>query len=136
MIQFRRFVSMLLCCDLHFYDWLFFVFMQISGEAQELFSVRHGPVRTARILPAPQCGECSPEEKLSFRSFLFCWSWTKDSKNDNWSLFFSKCPSPSPCLDKLLVLSVEMEIGNLNQFNMAIHFYCGFDLSPPPLISM
>uniref|UniRef100_A0A5F9CD56 BCAS3 microtubule associated cell migration factor n=1 Tax=Oryctolagus cuniculus TaxID=9986 RepID=A0A5F9CD56_RABIT len=28
----------------------------ISGEAQELFSVRHGPVRAARILPAPQCG--------------------------------------------------------------------------------
>ncbi|XP_074079646.1 BCAS3 microtubule associated cell migration factor isoform X2 [Macrotis lagotis] len=26
----------------------------ISGEAQELFSVRHGPVRAARILPAPQ----------------------------------------------------------------------------------
>ncbi|XP_043859166.1 BCAS3 microtubule associated cell migration factor [Dromiciops gliroides] len=29
------------------------IFM-ISGEAQELFSVRHGPVRAARILPAPQ----------------------------------------------------------------------------------
>lgn len=28
--------------------------LQISGEAQELFSVRHGPVRAARILPAPQ----------------------------------------------------------------------------------
>ena len=28
----------------------------ISGEAQELFSVRHGPVRAARILPAPQLG--------------------------------------------------------------------------------
>uniref|UniRef100_A0A6I8N2B8 BCAS3 microtubule associated cell migration factor n=1 Tax=Ornithorhynchus anatinus TaxID=9258 RepID=A0A6I8N2B8_ORNAN len=28
----------------------------ISGEAQELFSVRHGPVRAARILPAPQIG--------------------------------------------------------------------------------
>ncbi|RMC10627.1 hypothetical protein DUI87_12338 [Hirundo rustica rustica] len=26
----------------------------ISGEAQELFSVRHGPVRAARVLPAPQ----------------------------------------------------------------------------------
>ncbi|KAJ7398156.1 Breast carcinoma-amplified sequence 3 [Pitangus sulphuratus] len=26
----------------------------ISGEAQELFSIRHGPVRAARILPAPQ----------------------------------------------------------------------------------
>ncbi|XP_009959731.1 PREDICTED: breast carcinoma-amplified sequence 3-like, partial [Leptosomus discolor] len=29
-------------------------FNGISGEAQELFSVRHGPVRAARILPAPQ----------------------------------------------------------------------------------
>ncbi|TWW77790.1 Breast carcinoma-amplified sequence 3, partial [Takifugu flavidus] len=26
---------------------------QLAGEAQELFSVRHGPVRAARILPAP-----------------------------------------------------------------------------------
>ncbi|XP_023612510.1 breast carcinoma-amplified sequence 3 [Myotis lucifugus] len=28
----------------------------ISGEAQELFSVRNGPIRAARILPAPQFG--------------------------------------------------------------------------------
>uniref|UniRef100_A0A8C5LQN9 BCAS3 microtubule associated cell migration factor n=1 Tax=Leptobrachium leishanense TaxID=445787 RepID=A0A8C5LQN9_9ANUR len=28
----------------------------VSGEAQELFSVRHGPVRCARILPSPQIG--------------------------------------------------------------------------------
>uniref|UniRef100_A0A4W6CBJ0 BCAS3 microtubule associated cell migration factor n=1 Tax=Lates calcarifer TaxID=8187 RepID=A0A4W6CBJ0_LATCA len=28
-------------------------FFQLAGEAQELFSVRHGPVRAARILPAP-----------------------------------------------------------------------------------
>ncbi|XP_069827881.1 BCAS3 microtubule associated cell migration factor isoform X1 [Dendropsophus ebraccatus] len=26
----------------------------VSGEAQEMFSVRHGPVRSARILPSPQ----------------------------------------------------------------------------------
>lgn len=32
--------------------------LQISGEAQELFSVRHGPVRAARILPAPQISKC------------------------------------------------------------------------------
>uniref|UniRef100_A0A2K5JC09 BCAS3 microtubule associated cell migration factor n=2 Tax=Colobinae TaxID=9569 RepID=A0A2K5JC09_COLAP len=30
--------------------------LNISGEAQELFSVRHGPIRAARILPAPQFG--------------------------------------------------------------------------------
>ncbi|XP_043574030.1 breast carcinoma-amplified sequence 3 isoform X1 [Chiloscyllium plagiosum] len=28
----------------------------MSGEAQELYSVRNGPIRTARILPAPQTG--------------------------------------------------------------------------------
>ncbi|XP_075445745.1 BCAS3 microtubule associated cell migration factor isoform X2 [Ascaphus truei] len=28
----------------------------VSGEAQELFSVRHSPVRSARIMPAPQIG--------------------------------------------------------------------------------
>ncbi|XP_039220510.1 breast carcinoma-amplified sequence 3-like, partial [Crotalus tigris] len=26
----------------------------ISGEAQELYSIRHGPVRAARVLPSPQ----------------------------------------------------------------------------------
>lgn len=35
-------------------------------------------------------------------------------------------PSPLPPQDKLLVPSVEMEIGNLNQFNMAIHFLLCF----------
>lgn len=30
---------------------------QLAGEAQELFSVRHGPVRAARILPAPHISE-------------------------------------------------------------------------------
>lgn len=47
--------------------------LQISGEAQELFSVRHGPVRAARILPAPQISEYSshpsflPQQNLSKR---------------------------------------------------------------------
>ncbi|XP_054857137.1 BCAS3 microtubule associated cell migration factor isoform X3 [Eublepharis macularius] len=35
----------------------------ISGEAQELYSVRHGPVRAARILPSPQI---SPQKYDSF----------------------------------------------------------------------
>lgn len=35
-------------------------------------------------------------------------------------------PSLLPPQDKLLVPSVEMEIGNLNQFNMAIHFLLCF----------
>lgn len=52
------------CPDLCFHLLKFFFFffcllLQISGEAQELFSVRHGPIRAARILPAPQFGECS-----------------------------------------------------------------------------
>lgn len=33
------------------------IFSQLAGEAQELFSVRHGPVRAARILPAPHISE-------------------------------------------------------------------------------
>lgn len=33
------------------------LYSQLAGEAQELFSVRHGPVRAARILPAPHISE-------------------------------------------------------------------------------
>ncbi|XP_048468292.1 breast carcinoma-amplified sequence 3 [Rhincodon typus] len=32
----------------------------MSGEAQELYSVRNGPIRTARVLPAPQTGNVYP----------------------------------------------------------------------------
>lgn len=41
-------------------------FFQLAGEAQELFSVRHGPVRAARILPAPHISEYEYESE--------CWS--------------------------------------------------------------
>ncbi|XP_053222594.1 BCAS3 microtubule associated cell migration factor isoform X2 [Podarcis raffonei] len=35
----------------------------ISGEAQELYSIRHGPVRAARVLPSPQI---SPQKSDNF----------------------------------------------------------------------
>lgn len=54
-------VSVCVCMCIFICAYIFFTLyihipyvLQISGEAQELFSVRHGPVRAARILPAPQ----------------------------------------------------------------------------------
>lgn len=40
-----------------FIHLLIYFLLQLTGEAQELFSVRHGPVRAARILPAPHISE-------------------------------------------------------------------------------
>ncbi len=45
-----------------------FFSLQLNGEAQELFSVRHGPVRTARILPAPHISEYHTPQKPGLRS--------------------------------------------------------------------
>ncbi|XP_035389887.1 breast carcinoma-amplified sequence 3 isoform X3 [Electrophorus electricus] len=42
-----------LCLMIGYADGLQIWSISLSGEAQELFSVRHGPVRTAHILPAP-----------------------------------------------------------------------------------
>ncbi|KAI4896644.1 hypothetical protein NFI96_029902, partial [Prochilodus magdalenae] len=42
-----------LCLMIGYTDGMQIWSISLSGEAQELFSVRHGPVRTARILPAP-----------------------------------------------------------------------------------
>uniref|UniRef100_A0A8C9TDC3 BCAS3 microtubule associated cell migration factor n=1 Tax=Scleropages formosus TaxID=113540 RepID=A0A8C9TDC3_SCLFO len=42
-----------LCLMIGYTDGMQIWSVSLSGEAQELFSVRHGPVRTARILPAP-----------------------------------------------------------------------------------
>lgn len=54
-------VSVCVCMCIFICAYIFFTLyihipyvLQISGEAQELFSVRHGPARAARILPAPQ----------------------------------------------------------------------------------
>ncbi|KAH0501242.1 Breast carcinoma-amplified sequence 3-like protein [Microtus ochrogaster] len=45
----------------------------ISGEAQELFSVLHGPVRAARILPSPQLGAQKCDNFAEKRPLLvFC----------------------------------------------------------------
>lgn len=47
------------CIGLYWNGFLqrFIFLFQLAGEAQELFSVRHGPVRAARILPAPHISE-------------------------------------------------------------------------------
>ncbi|XP_061775314.1 breast carcinoma-amplified sequence 3 [Nerophis ophidion] len=45
-----------LCLMIGYTDGIQIWSISVAGEAQELFSVRHGPVRTARILPAPHIG--------------------------------------------------------------------------------
>ncbi|XP_027900631.1 BCAS3 microtubule associated cell migration factor isoform X3 [Xiphophorus couchianus] len=42
-----------LCLMIGYTDGMQIWSISLAGEAQELFSVRHGPVRAARILPAP-----------------------------------------------------------------------------------
>uniref|UniRef100_A0A8D3AWR2 BCAS3 microtubule associated cell migration factor n=1 Tax=Scophthalmus maximus TaxID=52904 RepID=A0A8D3AWR2_SCOMX len=42
-----------LCLMIGYTDGMQIWGVSLAGEAQELFSVRHGPVRAARILPAP-----------------------------------------------------------------------------------
>ncbi|XP_061536844.1 breast carcinoma-amplified sequence 3 isoform X5 [Phycodurus eques] len=42
-----------LCLMIGYADGMQIWSVSMAGEAQELFSVRHGPVKTARILPAP-----------------------------------------------------------------------------------
>ncbi|XP_040280622.1 breast carcinoma-amplified sequence 3 isoform X2 [Bufo bufo] len=42
----------------------------VSGEAQELFSVRHGPVRSARILPSPQISSLKADSFSEMRPLL------------------------------------------------------------------
>ncbi|XP_044142197.1 BCAS3 microtubule associated cell migration factor isoform X4 [Bufo gargarizans] len=42
----------------------------VSGEAQELFSVRHGPVRSARILPSPQISSLKADSFSEKRPLL------------------------------------------------------------------
>ncbi|XP_034061705.1 breast carcinoma-amplified sequence 3 isoform X2 [Gymnodraco acuticeps] len=42
-----------LCLMIGYTDGMQLWSVSLAGEAQELFSVRHGPVRAARILPAP-----------------------------------------------------------------------------------
>ncbi|TSN39287.1 Breast carcinoma-amplified sequence 3 [Bagarius yarrelli] len=43
-----------LCLMIGYADGMQIWSVSLTGEAQELFSVRHGPVRAARILPAPR----------------------------------------------------------------------------------
>uniref|UniRef100_A0A7N8WQT8 BCAS3 microtubule associated cell migration factor n=1 Tax=Mastacembelus armatus TaxID=205130 RepID=A0A7N8WQT8_9TELE len=46
-----------LCLMIGYTDGMQIWSISLAGEAQELFSVRHGPVRTARILPTPHISE-------------------------------------------------------------------------------
>ncbi|TNN01427.1 hypothetical protein fugu_010809 [Takifugu bimaculatus] len=46
-----------LCLMIGYTDGMQIWSISLAGEAQELFSVRHGPVRAARILPAPYISE-------------------------------------------------------------------------------
>uniref|UniRef100_A0A8D3AX83 BCAS3 microtubule associated cell migration factor n=1 Tax=Scophthalmus maximus TaxID=52904 RepID=A0A8D3AX83_SCOMX len=46
-----------LCLMIGYTDGMQIWGVSLAGEAQELFSVRHGPVRAARILPAPHISE-------------------------------------------------------------------------------
>uniref|UniRef100_A0A8D0ATP6 BCAS3 microtubule associated cell migration factor n=2 Tax=Sander lucioperca TaxID=283035 RepID=A0A8D0ATP6_SANLU len=49
-----------LCLMIGYTDGMQIWSVSVSREAQELFSVRHGPVRAAHILPAPHISETSP----------------------------------------------------------------------------
>uniref|UniRef100_A0A8C7FLG2 BCAS3 microtubule associated cell migration factor n=1 Tax=Oncorhynchus kisutch TaxID=8019 RepID=A0A8C7FLG2_ONCKI len=49
-----------LCLMIGYADGMQIWSISLGGEAQELFSVRHGPVRAAHILPAPHISEYLP----------------------------------------------------------------------------
>jgi len=37
---------------------MFYLYLQPNGEAQEVLSLRQGPVRICRVLPNPDPGKC------------------------------------------------------------------------------
>uniref|UniRef100_A0A8C1UL89 BCAS3 microtubule associated cell migration factor n=1 Tax=Cyprinus carpio TaxID=7962 RepID=A0A8C1UL89_CYPCA len=53
-----------LCLMIGYTDGMQIWSISLNGEAQELFSVRHGPVRTARILPAPHISNFAEKRPL------------------------------------------------------------------------
>uniref|UniRef100_A0A8C1PM22 BCAS3 microtubule associated cell migration factor n=1 Tax=Cyprinus carpio TaxID=7962 RepID=A0A8C1PM22_CYPCA len=53
-----------LCLMIGYTDGMQIWSISLNGEAQELFSVRHGPVRTARILPAPHISDFAEKRPL------------------------------------------------------------------------
>ncbi|XP_060743614.1 breast carcinoma-amplified sequence 3 isoform X1 [Tachysurus vachellii] len=59
-----------LCLMIGYTDGMQIWSVSLTGEAQELFSVRHGPVRAARILPAPQISPLNTDSFAEKRPLL------------------------------------------------------------------
>uniref|UniRef100_A0A3P8UVE5 BCAS3 microtubule associated cell migration factor n=1 Tax=Cynoglossus semilaevis TaxID=244447 RepID=A0A3P8UVE5_CYNSE len=59
-----------LCLMIGYTDGMQIWSVSLAGEAQELFSVRHGPVRAARILPAPHISPLKPDSFSEKRPLL------------------------------------------------------------------
>ncbi|XP_058269585.1 breast carcinoma-amplified sequence 3 isoform X2 [Hemibagrus wyckioides] len=59
-----------LCLMIGYADGMQIWSVSLTGEAQELFSVRHGPVRVARILPAPQISPLNTDSFAEKRPLL------------------------------------------------------------------
>uniref|UniRef100_A0A8C1PIQ4 BCAS3 microtubule associated cell migration factor n=1 Tax=Cyprinus carpio TaxID=7962 RepID=A0A8C1PIQ4_CYPCA len=59
-----------LCLMIGYTDGMQIWSISLNGEAQELFSVRHGPVRTARILPAPHISSLNTDSFAEKRPLL------------------------------------------------------------------
>ncbi|XP_063060938.1 breast carcinoma-amplified sequence 3 isoform X2 [Engraulis encrasicolus] len=59
-----------LCLMIGYSDGMQMWSISLSGEAQELFSVRHGPVRTARLLPAPHISPLKTDNFAEKRPLL------------------------------------------------------------------
>lgn len=90
---------------------------QLAGEAQELFSVRHGPVRAARILPAPYISEylhilaTSPRAPLMFAPTPWIEPSTRRPQNVLKSgLFMGEDGAFQRVLTKSLILSLLLEV--------------------------
>ncbi|XP_053502418.1 breast carcinoma-amplified sequence 3 isoform X2 [Ictalurus furcatus] len=59
-----------LCLMIGYADGMQIWSVSLTGEAQELFSVRHGPVRAARILPAPHISPLNTDSFAEKRPLL------------------------------------------------------------------
>ncbi|KAM9468789.1 BCAS3 microtubule associated cell migration factor isoform 2-T2 [Clarias gariepinus] len=59
-----------LCLMIGYADGMQIWSVSLTGEAQELFSVRHGPVRAARILPAPYISRLNTDSFAEKRPLL------------------------------------------------------------------
>ncbi|KAI4815611.1 hypothetical protein KUCAC02_005752, partial [Chaenocephalus aceratus] len=87
-----------LCLMIGYTDGMQLWSVSLAGEAQELFSVRHGPVRAARILPAPHI---SPLKWTVLLTRDLCWGVCK-------STGFSGTSPPYCCVDLYSLRTGEM----------------------------